>query len=74
MSNNPRPIQKLVLVLAVLSYLAAAACGLFAAFWEGSYEDPIFASLLASVVFFVSVGIVLHVIGRTRLPNLKVDR
>ncbi|MCU7930291.1 MAG: hemerythrin family protein [Candidatus Thiodiazotropha sp. (ex Codakia rugifera)] len=69
-----RPIQKVLIAIAVISYLAAIACGVAAFFFGEGANDPITASLMASVVFFVGVGIVLHVIGNTDLPNLKIDR
>ena len=69
------PLQKILVVLAWISYTLAIACGVAAALkWEGASWDPMVASLMASVVFFLGAGIVVHVIGRTRLPDLKVDR
>ena len=57
---------------AVISYLAAAICGA-AALYLGGENNAVFASLMASVVFFVGSGIVLHVIATTNLPDLKVQ-
>ena len=31
-------------------------------------------SFMASVVFFIGVGVVLHMIGITNLPDLKIER
>ena len=70
-------VQKLVVGLAYLSYLAAVVClGLLIHFAReaGGLNDPIPASLLATVIFFICVGIVLHVMGKTRLPNLSLDK
>ena len=68
--------QKICLVIALLSYVAAVACIAAAIYWHGQLggNSVIVASLGASVVFFVGVGIVLHVIGRANLPNLRIRR
>jgi len=67
-------IQKLVMGIAVISYVAAIACAMAAAYLSDGTANPAVASFMASVVFFSGVGIVLHVIGSTNLPNLKVER
>ncbi|MCM8882093.1 MAG: hemerythrin family protein [Candidatus Thiodiazotropha sp.] len=72
--HKRRPIQKVLVVIAVISYLTAIACGVAAFYFGKGTFDPITASLMASVVFFVGVGIVLHVIGNTDLPNLKIEQ
>jgi quinol-cytochrome oxidoreductase complex cytochrome b subunit len=72
--SQRRPFQKILLVIAVISYLAAVACGVSAVYMGVGSGNPIVASLMASVVFFIGVGIVLQVIGSGNLPNLKIDR
>lgn len=67
-----RTFQKVLLIIAVLSYIAAACCGAGAAYLGGEINNPIIASLMASVVFFAGSGIVLQVIASTDLPSLKV--
>ncbi len=67
------PLRKLLLVLAVLSYLAAGAAGA-AAWWYQEQPQAIVGSLMASIVFFVGVGIVLHVLANASLPDLRVKR
>ena len=63
--------QKISLVIAVLCYLAAAGFTIAALVYEPQKSsDPIHASFMASVIFFVGCGIVLHVIARTRLKGL----
>lgn len=63
--------QKISLVFAGLCYLASVACMLGAAFHESEVsQDVIQASLLASMVFFLTTGIVLHVIGTARLKGI----
>jgi predicted tellurium resistance membrane protein TerC len=68
--------QKISLAIAMLCYLAAIGCVGAAFHFHGELggEHPVVASLGASVVFFIGVGIVLHVIGRADLPNLRIDR
>jgi hypothetical protein len=67
-------IQKVLMVIAVISYIAAIGCGSAAAYLSDGSASPVVASMMASVVFFAGVGIVLQVIGSTNLPNLKVGR
>jgi hypothetical protein len=67
-------IQKVLMVIAVISYIAAIGCGIAAAYLSDGSANPVVASMMASVVFFAGVGIVLQVIGSTNLPNLKVGR
>ena len=65
------PIQKLLLALAVINYLTAIACGVAAGYPDTSFSEEVNASLMASVVFFIGVGIVLHVLANARLPDLR---
>lgn len=75
MSNRKRkPFQKILMIIAVISYLAALGCGVTAFMLNNGTQDPIVASFMASVVFFIGVGIVLHVIGTVDLPDLKIER
>ena len=71
-----RKAQRISVAFAYLFYLAAVACaGAVAWFtWRLGGNHPAVAAFAASVVFFVGGGIVLHVMGRADLPNLKVDR
>ena len=68
--------QKAALLFARLGFLVAVAAAVGAAVRAATdgTADPIFASLLASVVFFGGAGIVLHVIGRADLPDLRIGR
>lgn len=69
--------QRVALVAAVLCYIAATACALAAWLYDSATpNDPIRASLMASVVFFVGCGIVLQVIGNARLKGIlsETDR
>ncbi len=70
-----KPAQKVSLAVAYICYVAAVIT-LFSAGYRGytvGTDNPIFASLAASVVFFVGCGIVLHVMGAVSLPDLKID-
>lgn len=71
-TRKPRPIgQKIALGIAFLSYGAAIASAIGAVLYETQGEqDPIHASLMATVVFFISCGIVLQVIGTARLHGV----
>lgn len=67
-------IQKLLLVIAVINYLAAVACGIAAGYPGTGFSDVVDASLMASVVFFLGVGIVLHVLANANIPDLRIKR
>lgn len=67
-------LQKLLLVIAVINYLTAVACGVAAVYLDTTFSDVVVASLMASVVFFAGVGIVLHVLANANLPDLRVKR
>jgi hypothetical protein len=67
-------IQKILMVIAITSYIVAIGCGIAAGYLSDGSANPVVASMMASVVFFAGVGIVLHVIGSTNLPSLKVGR
>lgn len=68
--------QRLALGAALLSYLGAVVSGaaLGLSIGELGGNHPVTASLGACVVFFVGAGIVLHVIARTDLPDLRFRR
>ena len=62
------PAQKFAFAVALLCYLGAAGCLVAAFLYEGDGQgDPVRASLMAAVVFFVGCGVVLQVIGTARL-------
>ncbi len=74
--KSPKRSQKVSLAIGYLCY-AAALISLLSAIYRAvtvGSENPIFASLAASVVFFIGCGIVLHVIGTVNLPDLKIER
>ncbi|MCB1775681.1 MAG: hemerythrin family protein [Gammaproteobacteria bacterium] len=71
-NSRPRPLgQKISLAIAYLCYAAAVGCGLTAALYDTQGEsDPVQASFMAAVVFFVGCGVVLQVIGTARLHGV----
>ena len=69
-----RLFQKILMIIAILSYLAAVGCGIAVGYRGIDMGDVIGASLMASAVFFIGVGIVLQVIGSVDLPELKIER
>ena len=69
-----KKIQKVLMGIAVISYVAAIACAMLAAYLSDGTANPEVASYMASVVFFAGTGIVLHVISSTNLPSFKVER
>lgn len=68
--------QRVSVVFAYIFYVAALACvGAVAWFtWKQGGNSPAVAAFAASVVFFIGAGIVLHVMGKADLPDLRVDR
>lgn len=72
--KSRKPAQKVSFVSALICYamaiLTLLAAGYLAIF--SGTESPVFASLLASTVFFIGSGIVLHVMGVANLPDLKI--
>ena len=67
-------IQKVLMGVAVVSYISSIGCAMAAAYMSDGTSNPAVASMMASVVFFAAAGIVLHVISSTNLPSLKVER
>ena len=67
-----RPLgQKIAYAIAILCYALGLASALGALFYPADTpQDPIRASLMASVVFFVGCGVVLHVIGKAKLNGV----
>ena len=68
--------QKIAFAAGMFSYLCALVTLVLAVYtgYTGGTDDPVFASLGASVVFFVGAGVVLHVIGVVDLPDLSIGK
>ena len=75
MSKRKGVLQKASLVFAVVSIVLAltSAVMLYFRLQSMGSDDLISASLMASTFFFISVGVVLAIIGKTDLPNFKID-
>lgn len=60
--------------MAIISYVAAVGSIFASVYFSGELgsDHPVVASFAASVVFFLGVGIVLHVIGRVDIPDLRI--
>ncbi len=67
--------QKASLVSGVLSFILAVVCGvlLYLRLEVVDKQDPVNASLMASIFFFIFVGIILTIIGRANIPSFKID-
>lgn len=66
--------QKIALVFSVICYAAAVVCVAAVAYWGNQLgsSHPVTGSLAASVVFFISVGVVLQVMGSISMPDLRL--
>ena len=67
--------QKIAWISAIVFYFCGIVCVIAAFYYNrqlGS-DNPIVASLMASVIFCIGGGIVLHVIGKVDLSNLKIQ-
>jgi hypothetical protein len=72
--KNKGLLQKVALYCSAISFVLAVVCGviLFLNLGNIGFDHPVSASLLASFFFFVFVGVVLWVIGKSNLPSLKI--
>ena len=68
-------LQKLSLVSAVASFALAIISGvmLYLRLERVGSDNPVSASLMASMFFFVCVGIILFIIGNADIPSFKFD-
>lgn len=75
MNKNKGFLQKLALVSGVISFVLAIVCSvvLYNRMGEVAGQDPIAASLMASIFFFLCVGGILTFIGMCNLPSFKID-
>jgi hypothetical protein len=71
--TEKRFLQKIAKVISIICMLTAACCLIFMLINKGELTDVIEASFGALTFFFFMVGIVLHAIGTTDIPNLKVE-
>jgi len=63
--------QRIAFSVAILCYVAAVASAIAAFLYQSTpSNDPVRASLMAMVVFFVGCGVVLHIIGTAHLKGV----
>lgn len=67
-------LQKVSLVFGALSFVLAIVAGvwLYLRVESVGADNPVSASLMASTFFFVCVGVILTIIGRTDIPDFKM--
>ena len=75
MTERKGILQKLSIVSAVVSFVLAivASVMLYLRLESVGRDNPISASLMASIFFFIGVGIVLIIIGNADIPSFKID-
>lgn len=68
-------LQRFSIWSGVASFFISAVCGVLLYFkvQDIGMQNPVSASLLASVFFFIFMGILLSIIGRSNLPSFKFD-
>ena len=63
--------QRIALAVALVCYAAALGSAVAAFLYQSALPgDPVRASLMAAVVFFIGCGVVLHIIGTARLKGV----
>lgn len=75
MKSKKSALQKTAYYSGFVSFVLSIVCLVFIYLKvdEWGWDNPISASLMASSFFFVSVGLVLVVIGKSNLPSFKVE-
>ena len=75
MTKRKSVLQKASLVSAVVSFVLAIASGVMLHLQLQSVgsDSPIAASFMATTFFFISIGVVLTVIGKADIPSFKID-
>ncbi|KGJ88137.1 hypothetical protein [Thalassotalea sp. ND16A] len=72
MPTSKRFLQKISTFCAITSFILAAAAGGLLAINTAEASDVYKAAVGATTFFFFMVGIVLHAIGATDIPDLKI--
>jgi len=74
MNKKKHPLQKVALIVAKLCFLISiiSAVFLYLKVDELGTGHPVSASFLASVFFFAFVGILLSIVGKADIPDLKI--
>jgi len=75
MTKRKGVLQKIALVFALVSFVLALTSGvmLYLRLESVGSDNPISASLMASTFFFISVGVVLTIIGKADIPSFKIN-
>ncbi len=75
MTERKSALQKLSIVSALVSFVLAFIAGvmLYLRLESVGSDNPISASLMASTFFFISVGVVLIIVGNADIPSFKID-
>ncbi|MEW6990035.1 hypothetical protein AADZ91_05030 [Colwelliaceae bacterium 6441] len=71
--TEKRKLQKIAKFISYLSIIVAIGCGIFLVTIDAE-EKVMRASIGATSFFFFMVGIVLHTIGSSDLPNLTIKK
>ena len=76
MKKRKGTLQKLSSIIGIICFLLAIVCAVVLYFTveEHGMQDVVSASLLASSFFFVFIGFVFIVIGKTDIPSFKFDK
>jgi hypothetical protein len=71
--KNRKIGQKISLFFSIFCYSMSLLTVAFGYYWwtNNGSSDPIFASAIASVIFFLCCGVVLQVIANANLPDLS---
>ncbi|MBT3307891.1 MAG: hemerythrin family protein [Gammaproteobacteria bacterium] len=74
--NNRGIGQKIAYGTALFSYCSAIVLAYILITYDQDTgtADSIIASMMAGIVFLIGVGIVLHVIGKANLPDLRIRK
>jgi len=75
-NSNKGFLQRLSVIVGILSFLLALVSGVLLTIRAEAmgFNNPISASLLACSFFFVFVGTVLSIIGRSNLPSFRFEK
>ncbi len=75
MRRKKNLFQRGALISAKISFLLSALSGVFLYLKvnELGYENPVSASLLGALFFFLFMGVLLTIVGNSDIPSFKVD-
>ena len=76
MNSKKSVLQRSALFFAAASFIGALVCVVFLylKIQTIGWEHPLSASFLAGIIFFLSIGFVFFVMGKTNLPSFKVGK